>query len=146
MKDYTASQSLSTDKFHHDKARTQDQTYLQPLPENSAEAYQPTRVLGDTGDSRQPIGSGHLNIHSAFMDRLENAKKNITLGPGPVSCFNSKKASKALKLFTNQIQPLTQLLESLFEVFLPLEFERYQKVFEHTFPEPQDPIDSAFGL
>ena len=46
MKDYTASRSLSTDKIGHGKARTQDQTYLQPLPENSAKAYQPTGVVG----------------------------------------------------------------------------------------------------
>jgi len=146
MKDYTASRSLSTDKIRHGKARTQDQTSLQPVLENSSEAYQPTGVVGDTRDGRQAIGSGSLNIHRAFTARLEIVKKNIGLGPRPVSSFNSKKASKALKLFASRIQPLTQLLESLFEVFLPLEFEKYQKVFEHTFPEPQDPIHSAFGL
>ena len=77
---------------------------------------------------------------------LENVKKNIALGSGPVSSFNSKKASKALQLFSSWIQPLNQLLESLFEVFPLLEFEKYQKVYEHTFPERQVPIDSPFGL
>ena len=157
MKEYSASRNLSTDKIRHGKARTQEKVpLLQPLLENSSEAYQPTGVVGDGGEEKigmvhqekgkQAVRSGSLNIHRAATGQGENSVENIVLGPGPVSSYNSKKASEALKSFARRIRPLTQLLESLFEVFLPSEFDNYQKVFEHTFPEPRDPVDSAFGL
>ena len=62
----------------------------------------------------------------------------MVLGAGPVSTENSKMASEALKLFARQIRPLTLLIEAQFDILPPEEFDKYEKIFEHLFPELQD--------
>ena len=55
--------------------------------------------------------------------------QNIELGPKPAQAYNTKSAIHALKEFSQQLLPLTQTIEALFQTFLPEEHSKYTAVY-----------------
>jgi len=72
--------------------------------------------------------------------------QNIELGPGPAQSYNTKSAIHALKEFSQQLLPLTQTVEALFQTFLPGEHARYTAVYETIYNGKADTEDEACGL
>jgi len=72
--------------------------------------------------------------------------QNIELGPGPAQSSNTKSAIHALKEFGQQLLPLTQAVEALFQTFLPEENSKYTAVYETIYDGQADLVDEAFGI
>jgi len=58
---------------------------------------------------------------SAFVQRMGSRTQNIEIGPAPAQSYNTKSAIPPLKEFGQQLLPLTQTVEALFQTFLPEE-------------------------
>jgi len=63
--------------------------------------------------------------HRAFVPRMGSRTQSIELGPGPAQSYNTKSPIQALKEFGQQLLPLTQTVEALFQTFLPEEHSKY---------------------
>jgi len=68
------------------------------------------------------------------------------LGPGPAQSYNTKSAIHALKEFSQQLLPLTQTIEALFQTLLLEEHSKYTAVYETIYDEKADNVDEAFGI
>jgi len=56
--------------------------------------------------------------HPAFVPQMGSQTHNIELGPGPAQSYTTNSAIHALKEFSQQLLPLTQTVELLFQTFL----------------------------
>jgi len=72
--------------------------------------------------------------------------QNIELGPGPAQSYNTKSAIHALKEVGQQLLPLTQTVDALFQTFLPEEHSKYTAVYETIYDGKADNVDEAFGI
>jgi len=61
---------------------------------------------------------GYVIGHSAIVPRMGSQTHNIELGPGQDQSYNTQSAIHALKEFGQQLLPLTQTVEALFQSFL----------------------------
>jgi len=77
---------------------------------------------------------------------MGSRRQNIALGPGPAQSYNTKSAILALKQFGQQLLPLTQTVETLFQTFLPEEHSKYTAVYETIYNGKADHVDKAFGI
>jgi len=84
--------------------------------------------------------------HCAFVPWMESWTQHIELGPGPAQSYNMKSAIHALKEFGQQLLPLTQPVEALFQTFLPEEHSKYTPVYETFYDRKADNVDKAFGI
>jgi len=89
---------------------------------------------------------GWVIRHCAFVPRMGSQTENIELGPGPAHSYNTKSAIHALKEFGQQLLPLTQTVESLFQTFLPEEHSKYTAGYETIYDGKADNVDQAFGI
>jgi len=80
----------------------------------------------------------------AFVPRMRSRMQNIELGPGPAQSYNTKSAIHGLKEFGQQLFPLTQTIEALFQTFLPEEHSKYTAVNETIYDAKADNVDEAF--
>ena len=75
---------------------------------------------------------------------------DIELGPGPAQKYTTKSAIAAFQEFSQQLLPLTQTVESLFQVPLPEEQEKYTAAYNAKFKirgtNKRDPVDEAFAI
>ena len=98
--------------------------------------------------ARASSAKGSILIHRRFAARMDNKTHDIKLGPGPAETYQTKKCIQALLEFAAKLSPLTQLVESIYSVFLPDDFAKYKKVFD--FLQANDPLldptNSAFGV
>jgi len=83
--------------------------------------------------------------HGAFVPRMGSRTQNIELVPGPAQSCTTKSAIQALKEFGQQLLPLTQTVEALWQTFLPQEDSKYTAVFQTIYDGNADNIDEAFG-
>jgi len=65
--------------------------------------------------------------HRAFVPRVGSRTQNIELGPGPAQSSNMKSAIHVLKEFGQQLLPLTQTVEALFQTILPQNISNTQQ-------------------
>jgi len=77
---------------------------------------------------------------------MRSRTQNIELGPGPAQSYNTNLSIHALKEFGQQLLPLTQTVEALFETLLPEEHSKYTEVYETIYDEKADNIGEAFGI
>jgi len=84
--------------------------------------------------------------HCAFVPRMGSRTQNIELGPGPAQSYNTKSAIHALKAFGQQLLPLTQTVEALFQTFLLEEPSKYTTVYETIYDGKADNVDKPFGI
>jgi len=84
--------------------------------------------------------------HRAFVPPMGSRRHNIELGPGPAQSYNMKSAIHALKEFRQQLLPLTQTIEALFQTFLPEELSKYTAVYDTIYDGKADNLDEAFGI
>ena len=89
---------------------------------------------------------GCVTRHSAFVPRMRSLTQNIELGPGPAPSYNTKSAIHALKESGQQLLPLTQTVEALFQTVLPAEHSKYTAVYETIYDGKADNVDKAFGI
>jgi len=87
---------------------------------NGSSEHNPNRTLRTNGCV---IG------HRAFVPRMGSRTQNIELGPGPAHSYNTKSAIHALTDFGQQLLPLTQTVEALFQTFLSEEHSTYTAVY-----------------
>jgi len=92
------------------------------------------------------ITKGSVIEHRAFVPRMGSRTQNIELGPGPAQSYNTKSAIHALKEFSQQLLPLTQTVEALFQTFLAEEHSKYTAVYETIYDGKADNVDEAFGI
>jgi len=83
---------------------------------------------GNRSSEHNPDGTlrtkGYVIGHRAFVPRMVSRTQNIQLGPGPAQSSNTKSPIHALKEFSQQLLPLTQTVETLFQTFLPEEHSK----------------------
>jgi len=84
--------------------------------------------------------------HYAFVLRMGSRTQNIELQPGPAQSYNTKSAIHALKEFGQQLLPLTQTIETLFQSFLPEEHSKYTAVYETIYYGKADNVDEVFRI
>jgi len=84
--------------------------------------------------------------HRAFVPRMGSQTQNIELGPGPAQSYNTKSAIPALKAFGQQLLPLTQTVEALFQTLLREEHSDYTAVYETIDDGKDDKVHEAFGI
>jgi len=72
--------------------------------------------------------------------------QNFELGPGPAQSYNTKSAILARKEFDQQLLPLTQTVEALFQTFLPEEHSKYTAHYETIYDGKADNVGEAFGI
>jgi len=84
--------------------------------------------------------------HRAFVPRMGSRRQNIELGPGPAQSYNTRLAIHGLKEFGQQLLPLTQTVEALFQTFLPEEHSKYTAVYETIYDSKADNVDKTFGI
>ena len=105
---------------------------------------------GNGSSEHNPDGTlrtkGCVIGHRAFVPRMGSRTQNIELGPGPAQSYNTKSAIHALKEFGQQLLPLTQTVEALFQTFLPEEHSKYTAVYETIYDGKADNVDEAFGI
>ena len=77
---------------------------------------------------------------------MASRTRNIELGPGPAQSYTSKSAIHSLKEFSQQLLPLTQTVEALFQTFLPEEYSKYAVVYETIYDGRADNVEEAFGI
>ena len=82
--------------------------------------------------------------HPAFVPQMGSRTQKIELAPGPAQSYNTKSAIQALKEFGQQLLPLTQTLEALFQTFLAEEHSKYTAVYETIYNGKADNVDEAF--
>jgi len=105
---------------------------------------------GNGSSEHNPDGTlrtkGCVIGHRAFRPRMGSQTENIELGPEPAHSYNTKSAIHALKEFGQQLLPLTQTVEPLFQTFLPEEHSKYSAVYETIYDGKADNVDEAFGI
>ena len=84
--------------------------------------------------------------HRGFLPPMGSPTQNIELGPGPAWSYNTKSAIHAVKEFRQQLLPLTQIVESLFQTFLLEEHSKYTAVYETIYDGKADNLDKAFRI
>jgi len=89
---------------------------------------------------------GSVIGHRAFVARMGSQTRNIELGSGPAESYNTKSAIHALKEFGQQLLPLTQTAEAVFQTFLPEEHSKYTAVYESIYDGKADNVDMVFGI
>jgi len=82
----------------------------------------------------------------AFVARMGSQTQNIQLGPGPVLAYNTKSAIHVPKEFGQQLLPLTQTVEALFQTFLAEQHSKYRAVYETIYDGKAENGDEAFGI
>jgi hypothetical protein len=104
--------------------------------------------VAQEGNRGAPGGSkgGCVRIHRQFAARMDNKTHDIELGAGPAKTYKSKKDIQALRAFAAKLSPLTQVVEAIYSVFLPDEFDKYKKVFDFLNGPVPGPEDAAFGV
>jgi len=105
---------------------------------------------GNRGSEHNPDGTlrtkGYVIGHRPFVPRMGSRTQNIELGPGPAQSYNTKSAIHGLTEFGQQLLPLTQTVEALFQTFLPEEHSKYTAVYETIYHGKADNVDEAFGI
>jgi len=105
---------------------------------------------GNGSSEHNPDGTwrtkGCVIGHRAFVPRIESRTQNIELGPGPAQSYNTKSAIHVLKEFGQQLLPLTQTVEALFQTFIREELSKYTAVYETIYDGKADNVDEAFGI
>jgi len=89
---------------------------------------------------------GSVITHRALVPRIGSRTQHIELGPGPAQSYHMKSAIHALKEFGQQLLPLTQPVEALFQTCLPKEYSKYPAVYETFYDGNADNFDKAFGI
>jgi len=117
--------------------RMKDATTLSSPAGNGSSEHNPNGTLRTKGCV---IG------HRAFVPQMGSRTQNIELRPGPAQSYNMKSAIHALKEFGQQLLPLTQTIETLFQTFLPEERSKYTAVYETIYNGKADNVDEAFGI
>jgi len=84
--------------------------------------------------------------HCAFVPRMRSRTQNIELRPAPAQSYNTKSAIHALKEFGQQLLPLSQTVEALFQTFLAEEHSKYTAVYETIYDGKADNVDEAFAI
>jgi len=106
--------------------------------------------VGNGSSEHNPEGSlrtkGCLVRHRAFIPRIGSRPQNIELGPGAAQSFKTKSAIHALKEFGQQLLPLTETVEALFQTFLTEEHPKYTAVYETIYDGKADNVDEEFGI
>jgi len=105
---------------------------------------------GNSSGEHNPEGTlrikGCVIGHCAFVPQMGSRRQNIELGPGPAQSYNTKSAIHTLTEFGQQLLPLTQTVEALFQTFLPEEHSKYTAVYETIYDGKADNVDKAFGI
>jgi len=105
---------------------------------------------GNGSSEHNPDGTlktkGCVPGYRAFVARIGSRTQNIELGPGPAQSYNTKLAIHALKEFSQQLLPLTQAVEALFQTFLLEEHSKYTAVYKTIYDGKADNVDEAFGI
>ena len=105
---------------------------------------------GNGSSEHNPDGTlrtkGCVIGHRAFVPRMGSRMQNIELGPRPAQSYNTKSAIHSLKEFGQQLLPLTQTVEALFQTFLPEEHSKYTAVYEAIYNGKADNVDKGFGI
>ena len=77
---------------------------------------------------------------------MRSLTQNIELEPRPAQSYNTKSAIHAQKVFGQELLPLTQTIEALFQTFLLEEHSKYTKLYETIYNGKADKVDKAFGI
>jgi len=105
---------------------------------------------GNGSSQHNPDGTLRINGcvigHRAFVPGMGSRTQNIELGPGAVQSYNTKLAIHALKEFGQQLLPLTQTVEALFQTFLPEVPSKYTAVYETIYDGKAHNVHEAFGI
>jgi len=105
---------------------------------------------GNGSSEHNPDGTlrtkGCVIGHRAFVLRMGSRTQNIELGPELAQSYKKKSGIHALKEFGQQLLPLTQTVEALFQTFLQQEHSKYTAVYETICDGKADNIDEAFGI
>jgi len=105
---------------------------------------------GNGNSERNPDGTlrtkGCVIGHRAFVPRMGSLTQNIEVCPGPALSYNMKSAIYALKEFGQQLLPLTQTVDALFQIFLPDEHSKFTAIYETIYDGKADNVDEAFGI
>ena len=114
-----------------------DATTLSSAAGNGSSEHNPDGTLRTKGCD---IG------HRALVPRMGSRTQNIQLGPGPAQSYNTKCAIHTLKESSQQLLPLTQTIEALFQTFLAEEYSKYTAVYETIYDGKADNVDQAFAI
>jgi len=105
---------------------------------------------GNGSSEHNPDGTlrtkGCVIWHHAFVPRMGSRTQNIEPGPRPAQSYNTKSAIHTLKEFGQQLLPLTQTVEALFQTFLAEEHTKYTAVYETIYDGKADNVNEAFGI
>jgi len=82
----------------------------------------------------------------AFVLRMGSRTQQIELGPRSAQSYYKKSAIHGLKEFTQQLLPLSQTVEALFQTFLPEEHSKYTAGYETIYNGKADNVDEAFAI
>jgi len=105
---------------------------------------------GNRSSEHNPDGTlrtkGSVIGHHTFVPRMGSRTQNIELEPGPAQSYNTKSAIHPLQEFGQQLLPLTQTVETLFQTFFPEEHSKYKALYETIYNGKADNVDEAFGI
>jgi len=105
---------------------------------------------GNGSSEHKPDGTlrtkGCVIGHRAFVVCVRSRTQNIELGSGPPQRYNTKSAIHELNEFGQQLLPLTQTVEALFDTFLSEEHSKYTAVYGTIDDGKADNVDRAFGI
>jgi len=114
-----------------------DATTLSSPAGNRRSEHNPDRTLRTKGCV---IG------HGVFVPRMGSRMQNNEPGPRPAQSYNTKSAIHELKEFSQQLLPLTQTVEALFQTLLLEEHSKYTAGYETIYDGKADNVDEAFGI
>jgi len=105
---------------------------------------------GNWSSEYNPAGTfrtkGCIIGHRVFVPRMGSRTQNIELGPGPAQSYNMKAAIHAIKVFGQQLLPLTQTVEARFQTCLPEKHFKYTVVYQTIYNGKADNVDDGFGI
>jgi len=157
---YVASRNILADHTRHGASGTR-KCYRPREMEGAHAAHKAARdsmknattlssSAGNGSSEHNPNGTlrtkGWVIGHRAFVPGMVSQTQNIELGPWPAQSYNTKSAIHALKQFGQQLLPLTQTIEALFQTFLTEEHSKYRVVYETIYDGKADNVDEAFGI
>ena len=151
MADHTRHGASGTRKRHRPSGKMEGaHTTHKAASDRMKDATTLSSPAGNGSSEHNPDGTlktkGCVIGHRAFVPRLGSRMQNIELGPGPAQSYNTKSAIHALKEFSQQLLPLTQTVQALFQTFLPEEPSKYTAVYETIYDGKADNVDQAFGI